>query len=454
MTLALSTERPDPNVCPIADAEIVTVTESSPQDLQAVYDREVDIEAETTSNPVNTACPYDPDKDPDTPPTPPEDDPEPEPEPETIHVTVTAGSANICHNATELPELTQSVSPEIPGGSLGSPTVPDWTPETHDPSDTFPVIPGTWTPPDDGKNYEITYVNGVLTVIHCAVTHHVTVTADSKNVCIDAESLPELTQTVIIDGDESEEGSSTPPTVPDYSPGNHNIGDRIPIIPGTWTPPDDGDIYEITYVNGTLTVLYCDPGYEIELDAQVCPEYLSSNDGKYYVANNAEGTLFTGHSTIGTSDNLKENGVTIYIAAILKITSGNNDPNAINQYITFNVNYSVDGVSGQAEAYAYYGFPSYTEIPINFSISLQDIRDLQLAYINGDNWSKTMNVSITVTESERGYGQTNYQYRKTFSLHPRLTKCPHDDESSTVCHHSWAPNNDPSDLWAGTATVE
>ena len=379
MTLALSTERPDPNVCPIADAQIVTVTENSPQDLQPLYDREVDIEAETTVNPVNTACPYDPDKDPDTPPTPPEDDLEPEPEPETIHVTVTAGSANICHNATELPELTQSVSPEIPGGSLGSPTVPDWTPETHDPGDTFPVIPGTWTPPDDGKNYEITYVNGVLTVIHCAVTHHVTVTADSKNVCIDAESLPELTQTVIIDRDESEEGSSTPPTVPDYSPGNHNVGDRIPIIPGTWTPPDDGDIYEITYINGTLTILYCDPGYEIELDAQVCAEYLSSNDGKYYVTDKSEGTVFVGPSG-GLSDNFKENGVTIYIASLLKIKDDNHDQNAGNQYVALDVNYSINGVSGQDTFYAYSSFVNYLEISIPFNLSIQDITDLRSAY--------------------------------------------------------------------------
>ncbi len=449
MTLYLSTERPDPNVSPIADAEIVVVTENSPQDLQPLYDREVDIEAETTSNPVNTACPYPPDVNPDPPPTPPEDDPEPEPEPETIHVTVTAGSANICHNATELPELTQSVSPEIPGGSLGSPTVPDWTPETHDPGDTFPVIPGTWTPPDDGKNYEITYVNGTLTVIHCTETHYVTITADNKTVCHYATELPELTQSA---SPEIPGGSHDTPTVPNWTSERHTPGTTFPIIPGTWTPPDDGDIYEITYVNGTLTVIEC-PTYYIDIDAQVCPTQLQDTNSKHYIANNASGTIFIEQGQNGQFDTEQTQLVECVLAAkIIPIVEEGSYETA-----EFRVDYEIDRgqeikETGSTEIIVESWY--VINVVINDLFPLSDyMQAIKNAEISGNTWSQSVNVTIRVTRTD----DPNDNHEETFTLTPTLTLCPltHVMENNFIrCHHRWTPGGSESNLWAGTATVE
>lgn len=457
MTLALSTERPDPNVCPIADAEIVTVTESSPQDLQAVYDREVDIEAETTSNPVNTACPYPPDVNPDPPEPPPVDpEPEPDPQPETIQVTVTAGSGNICHNATELPELTQSVSPEIPGGSIGSPTVPSWSPGTHNPGDTFPVIPGTWTPPDDGKIYEVTYVNGTLTVIHCAEDIAISVTADNVAICVfsEGETTPlDLTQTV------------NPPEYADYfsAPSvdwDGSTGQFI-ITPGTLiSNPNDVDNFIVTPHNGTLTVTHCDPEYNYLCEAGTVAASPGSNDvlvnndnkcykteARYVRVRTQSDTAFSWQSPVWA--HLAVAFKLEYLSSGTDISNGrefNFDVYNGNTLIEFQHNVTVS---------------SSTVTTIVFVNALIDIgnetaQKIFEAYRDGEDWSTSKQFEIRISEVDnRPQGDTRKLFQKTINYTLNYKKCPICKSlHGPYCTHDWTTHDNPSDLWAGTATVE
>lgn len=269
----------------------------------------------------------------------------------------------------------------------------------------------------------------------------VTVKANDVPVCVNATEIPTLTQTEnpVIGGTH---GS---PTIepwnqgdPDWESGIPEVGDSFKIIPGVWTPPDDGNEYVIKYQNGTLSVIYCDDDCGVVSDCKVVGIYALRNptssdrdsDGRYYYVDDSTGYAFINDGTIPDQDSFIHGYTYLCVAVAL-------DPKK-NDFMYKNFGVYQNGV--------YIG--TLTPTAENKISTVSNIL-IDPEWIITDT-EKTFEFEI---REEDGENNENFGYKKKFSITAKMTGCGVAivDNQRVRCPHYFEHVNGTSKLWAGTA---
>ncbi len=332
------------------------------------------------------------------------------------------GSGDVIDTATFTAADVVDIDCELP------PYEPVYPPGDGEPPEYGPE-PGDWNPPsviDDP-------VEPVIPVVD------ITVTGDDLTVCIHqaGADIP-VTQTV----DPPEYARLFDPPTSGY---DGNVG-TYPVVPGEFHDPDDGSLYRVTSQNGTLTVDYCDPDYDVLCDCSLVAEggYRDA-EGRYYrteanyirydlsVPYPAE--LSPIHSLLAVAIKLvyRGQGADPYQTKYFTITDYDAENNVVETVTT-----SADS-SGVTTVYL-------TDSVL--TLDEDDVRAVISAYQTDTDWRDFKKYRIVVEETD-----SPYHFKQTFQKDYINAKCPlHISGTYRRCAHRWVTTANPTDLWAGTAS--
>ena len=275
-------------------------------------------------------------------------------------------------------------------------------------------------------------------------TIEISVTGDDADLCINeaGASIPS-TQTVI---PAQYAGLFDPPT----NGYNGNVG-TFPVIPGQFHDPDDGNNYVVTSANGTLTVEYCDPDYNVICDCQLVAEGgYTDSEGRYY-RTEANYIRYNFESAVPTQ--LSPIHSLLAVAIKLEYRGEGTDPGDM-KFFKITVYDENDDIIETATTYG----DSYTVTTIYLTDAVQNLTESDVqavidAYANNTDWHISKPFKIVVEETDDTYLQPGqYRYKKTFDRDYVNAKCPlHTSGTYTRCAHRWVTTADPTTLWAGTA---
>lgn len=303
----------------------------------------------------------------------------------------------------------------------------------YPPGDTEPPEygdpPSDWNPPEEIPDPQEPIPEPI----------YITVKGDDATLCInEAGATIPATQTVT----PSQYANLFDPPTNGY---NGNVG-TYPVVPGQFHDPDDGNTYTVTSENGTLTVEYCDPDYDVVCDCQLVAEggYRDSEDRYYrteanYIRYNFESVIPTQLSPIHSL---------LAIAIKLQWRGEGEDPMSAEKYFTITVYDEDDNIIETAETQGY----SYLVTTIYLTDAVQNLTEADVnncieAYRTNTEWRISKPFKIVVEETG-----SQYNYRNTFERNYVNANCPlHRTGTYHICLHRWVTTSNPSVLWAGTA---
>ena len=287
--------------------------------------------------------------------------------------------------------------------------------------------PGGWNPPsviDDP-------VEPIIPVVD------ITVTGDDLTVCIhQAGATIPVTQTV----DPPEYAGLFDPPTSNY---DGNVG-TYPVVPGEFHDPDDGTIYRVTSRNGTLTVDYCDPDYDILCDCSLVAEggYRDAED-RYY---RTDANYIRYDLSVPYPAELSPIHSLLAVAVKLVYRGQEEDPYEMKNFTITVYDEHDDLVE---TVYTSGNSSDVTTVYLTESILNLDEADVTAvidAYQTNGDWSQSKPYRIVVEETD-----SPYHFKKTFYRNYINAKCPLHTRTYRRCTHRWVTTANPTDLWAGTA---
>ena len=303
----------------------------------------------------------------------------------------------------------------------------------YPPGDTEPPEygdpPSDWNPPEEIPDNQEPIPEPI----------YITVKGDDATLCInDAEATIPATQTVT----PAQYADLFDPPTNGY---NGNVG-TYPVVPGEFHDPNDGNTYIVTSENGTLTVEYCDPDYDVICDCQLVAEggYRDS-EGRYY-RTEANYIRYNFESVIPTL--LSPIHSLLAVAIKLQWRGEGEDPLSAEKYFTITVYDEDNNIIETAETQGY----SYLVTTIYLTDAVQNLTEADVnncieAYRTNSEWRISKPFKIVVEETG-----SQYNYRNTFERNYVNANCPlHTSGNYHICQHRWVTTNNPSILWAGTA---
>ena len=268
---------------------------------------------------------------------------------------------------------------------------------------------------------------------------YITVTGDDATLCInEAGGTIPATQTVI----PADYANLFDPPTNGY---NGNVG-TFPVVPGEFHDPNDGNTYIVTSENGTLTVEYCDPEYDVICDCQLVAEGgYTDSEGRYY-RTQANYIRYNFESVIPTQ--LSPIHSLLAVAIKLQWRGQGEDPLSGEKYFTITV---YDDQNNIVETTTTQGY-SYLVTTIYLTDAVQnlteaDVNDCIEAYRTNTEWRISKPFKIVVEETG-----SQYNYRNTFERDYINANCPlHRTGTYHIGPHWWVTTDNPTTLWAGTA---
>lgn len=287
--------------------------------------------------------------------------------------------------------------------------------------------PSDWNPPEEIPDNQEPIPEPI----------YITVKGDDATLCInDAGATIPSTQTVI----PAQYANLFDPPTNGY---NGNVG-TYPVVPGEFHDPNDGNTYIVTSENGTLTVEYCDPDYDVICDCQlVAGGGYRDSEGRYY-RTEANYIRYNFQSAIPTL--LSPIGSWLAVAIKLQWRGQGEDPGSIK---FFRISYRDE----QNELREIYTSATSFDVTTNYldyavqNLTEADVNNCIEAYRTNTEWRISKPYKIVVEETD-----SQYNYRNTFERNYVNANCPlHTSGNYHICQHRWVTTNNPSILWAGTA---
>jgi hypothetical protein len=307
----------------------------------------------------------------------------------------------------------------------------------YPPGDTEPPEygdpPSGWNPPEEIPDQHEPIPEPI----------YITVTGDDATLCINevGGTIP-ATQTVI----PADYANLFDPPTNGY---NGNVG-TFPVIPGEFHDPNDGNTYIVTSENGTLTVEYCDPEYDVICDCQLVAEGgYTDSEGRYY---RTEANYIRYDLSTSIPSELSPIHSLLAVAIKLQWRGQGEDPGGIK---FFKISYRDE----QGELREIYTLATSTDVITNYldravlNLTEADVNNCIAAYQNNSEWRISKPYQIEVEETDDTYLQPGqYKYKNTFNRDYINENCPlHTSGTYHTCPHRWVTTNNPTTLWAGTA---
>ena len=313
-------------------------------------------------------------------------------------------------------------------------------PPTDDEPPEYGDPPSDWNPPEEIPDPQEPIPEPI----------YITVKGDDATLCInEAGATIPATQTVT----PSQYANLFDPPTNGY---NGNVG-TYPVVPGQFHDPDDGNTYIVTSENGTLTVEYCDPDYDILCDVAMVADGKHDEQYRYYKTQ----ATYPRYDCSQLNPQSYEPTQAFYMTPIhsyiavaikLQVREGRTDRG---DRKWFKISYydslgELQEMSASADANdVTTEYCIYAEVDYNQSYKAKIVT----SYMNDEEWSKSFPFEITVEETNEA-GIPFYGYKKTFNVNHVYHTCPlhqHDQPHYKRCLHEWVLTNNPSILWAGTA---
>ena len=342
-------------------------------------------------------------------------------------------SGDVIDTATFTAEQADSTECEEPPYEPVYPPSDDEPPEYGDP-------PSGWNPP-----VTITDPEQPL-----PETIEISVTGDDADLCInEAGATITSTQTVI----PAQYADLFDPPTNGY---NGNVG-TYPVIPGQFHNPNDGNNYVVTSQNGTLTVEYCDPDYDVICDCSLVADSTTDSEGRFYKTEATYPRYDCSHmdpSNYNPTDAFYMTPIHSYIAVAIKLAyRGENPEQDPSRQKSFKISYrDLDNILREVSLVAN-SYNVVTEYCIYAEYDYNQVYKAAIvnAYMRDQEWSFSVPFTIVVEEVDED-GVTNYRFKKTFNINHLYHTCPlHTTGEYERCPHHWVTTTDPTTLWAGTA---